>query len=262
MKKIQAQNEELRMAQSCKAVFFDFGDTLAFNNMTFPDSLRCVLSGMGADIDAEVLREIVHKADDELRTERLLARSDTEYREFRIQYYSHVLNLLGIADLGGENACYLQNVIDYYHGVYLKPETQYILDILRHAGLKLGMVSNFSHVLPKLLKNLGIFHMFDFITYSDDVGYDKPSPIIFEDALAKLGEGIQPNEVIHIGDSYEGDVLGARHVGIIPILLDPEGGCRQQNCLCINNLLEIADLLGICHPLTSPQKKREMGQDR
>ena len=53
---------------------------------------------------------------------------------------------------------------------------------------------------------------FDFIVYAHEYGFAKPDRRIFEVALAK--SGCQPEEVLHIGDSLEDDVLGANGCGM------------------------------------------------
>jgi putative hydrolase of the HAD superfamily len=52
---------------------------------------------------------------------------------------------------------------------------------------------------------------------------------------------------LHIGDSYVQDVLGARAVGITPILLDREGKLTESHvdCLLIHSLHELLDLLEV-----------------
>jgi putative hydrolase of the HAD superfamily len=53
---------------------------------------------------------------------------------------------------------------------------------------------------------------------SVDAGATKPSRKIFERALAALN--LPPASVLHIGDSVEEDVIGARDSGLTPLLLD------------------------------------------
>jgi FMN phosphatase YigB (HAD superfamily) len=57
---------------------------------------------------------------------------------------------------------------------------------------------------------------FDSVTYTQEAGANKPDPTIFQLALKRAG--CSPNEAVHVGDSYEKDVLGARRIGIMPIL--------------------------------------------
>ena len=53
--------------------------------------------------------------------------------------------------------------------------------------------------------NLGSF--FEAEIYSCDVGVAKPRPQIFQKVQSLLG--ISSTEIIHVGDSLEGDVIGA-----------------------------------------------------
>ena len=54
----------------------------------------------------------------------------------------------------------------------------------------------------------------------------KPHREIFDDALRV--SGCTPDEVVHIGDSYDTDVVGARGAGIRPALL-MRGRARQHD---------------------------------
>ena len=47
---------------------------------------------------------------------------------------------------------------------------------------------------------------------SCEVGFEKPSPVIFAQAAEKLG--LPPESILHIGDSFEMDVQGARSAGL------------------------------------------------
>lgn len=226
-------------------IFFDFGDTLAFNNQTFPVSLYKILKSIGIFVDEHQLRSAILKADHgELQEERMKLRERKSYASFRIKYYKYVLNLLEYSHME-KYAEYIQNVIGYYHRSYLKPETIYVLDILKKEGYKLGIVSNFSHALPWICDELGLTGKFDFITYSDDVGVEKPKPQIFYDALTKADA--KPQEVIHVGDSYSADVTGAKEVGITPILVKTNDEKEYLDCICIDNLIDILNILKLNH---------------
>jgi HAD superfamily hydrolase (TIGR01549 family) len=56
---------------------------------------------------------------------------------------------------------------------------------------------------------------------ADDVRAFKPHHEIFDEALKRAG--CRPEEAIHIGDSLEGDVIGALKAGIPAVLLDRKG---------------------------------------
>jgi putative hydrolase of the HAD superfamily len=84
------------------------------------------------------------------------------------------------------------------------------------------------------LAELGLAEFSAFILPSAEAGVEKPDGRIFELALQRLGLG--PQEVVHIGDKYEADVIGMRTVGITPILLDRKGKARYQDVICVSSL--------------------------
>ena len=59
--------------------------------------------------------------------------------------------------------------------------------------------------------------LLDGIVTSAGAGARKPSPAIFEQALALAG--VRPDEAIHVGDTLDEDVAGARAAGIEPVLI-------------------------------------------
>jgi putative hydrolase of the HAD superfamily len=91
------------------------------------------------------------------------------------------------------------------------------LQAWRALGLRLVVVSNWDVSLHGVLGRLGIARWLDGIVTSAEVGARKPSPVIFERALA-LAE-CSPDASVHIGDNADEDVAGARAAGIAPILI-------------------------------------------
>jgi putative hydrolase of the HAD superfamily len=117
------------------------------------------------------------------------------------------------------------------------PDVLPTLRSLREWGKTLAVVSNWDPALPTLLAGLGLAEFFAFILPSAEIGVEKPDGRIFSVALQRLG--LEPQEVVHIGDSYEADVVGARAVGITPILLDREDKARYQDVIRIGSLTEL-----------------------
>ena len=85
-------------------------------------------------------------------------------------------------------------------------------------GYKLAIVSNWDTPLDPLAERLGIAHYFDIIVASHDerVRSAKPDPHIFE--YTSKAVGVSAEEAVHVGDTYEADIIGAQGVGIRPIL--------------------------------------------
>ena len=66
--------------------------------------------------------------------------------------------------------------------------------------------------VESFLRHVGITKYLDFVVDSGLVGVEKPDPRIFEIALERAQ--VRKDEVVHVGDVYEVDVVGARAAGI------------------------------------------------
>jgi putative hydrolase of the HAD superfamily len=91
------------------------------------------------------------------------------------------------------------------------------LAVLRAAGLKLAVVSNWDVSLGEVLQRVGIAELLDCVATSAAAGAAKPDPAPFELALECLG--MQPEEVVHLGDSPALDLPGAAAAGIEAVLI-------------------------------------------
>jgi putative hydrolase of the HAD superfamily len=113
------------------------------------------------------------------------------------------------------------------------PDVAPALTELRAAGIKLVIASNWDCSLPDWLEPLGLLELVDAVVTSADVGAAKPDPALFLRALEQAG--VASGETIHVGDSLENDVAGARAAGIRPLLLlrhgEPPGGVETLRSL-------------------------------
>lgn len=101
-------------------------------------------------------------------------------------------------------------------------EVPAVLTDLRGRGVRLAVVSNWDAALPDVLEALGLMPFFEVVLASAPEGRSKPDPEIFRRALARVGVGAE--DALHVGDSEEHDVLGARAAGVEPVLLRRAGG--------------------------------------
>jgi len=95
-----------------------------------------------------------------------------------------------------------------------------LLDWLR-GQYRLGVVSNFDYAptVHRILADGGILGRFETVVVSDQVGWRKPRPVIFQRALTELG--IKAEECLFIGDRPEIDVAGAKAMGMAAAWLNP-----------------------------------------
>jgi putative hydrolase of the HAD superfamily len=92
------------------------------------------------------------------------------------------------------------------------------LDALAAAGIQLAVISNWDERLRPLLEQLGLAKYFETVVVSCEVGFSKPSPVIFEHAGRRLG--LAHGRILHVGDSPEADARGAKSAGFHALLLD------------------------------------------
>jgi len=96
------------------------------------------------------------------------------------------------------------------------------LAALRDRGLRLVCVSNWDVSLARVLERCGLAAGLDAVVSSAEAGSRKPEPGIFVAALGAAG--CEASEALHVGDTPEEDLAGARAAGIRALLIDREGG--------------------------------------
>jgi HAD superfamily hydrolase (TIGR01549 family) len=89
-------------------------------------------------------------------------------------------------------------------------------DLLRglRKRYRLAVVSNFDYTptARHILEREGVADLFETVVISDEVGWRKPKPVIFELALRRLG--LPADRALFVGDRAEIDIVGAQGVGM------------------------------------------------
>jgi FMN phosphatase YigB (HAD superfamily) len=131
-------------------------------------------------------------------------------------------------------------VFPSHHGTLLKDLRQ---------QYRLAVVSNFDYTPTArgVLEREGIIDLFETVVVSDEIGWRKPLPVIFETALRRLG--VHPSEAIYVGDRADLDVAGAQGAGMHAVWINrdatplPSGIDPPQ--FEIRDLEELAGILGL-----------------
>jgi putative hydrolase of the HAD superfamily len=105
---------------------------------------------------------------------------------------------------------------------------------------RLLVVSNWDCSLADWLGPAGLLEHVDAVVTSAEVGVAKPGRAIFERALELAG--VAPGDAVHVGDSLENDVAGARAAGIRPVLVARDGAA-PAGVEAIRSLAELPALL-------------------
>ena len=94
--------------------------------------------------------------------------------------------------------------------------TKPMLEELRKKGLKLGIITNGKSALQRAkIKLLGFEEYFDEIIVTGEIGVQKPDTRPFEIMAERIG--IEPKELIYVGDHPKNDVDASRNAGYIPV---------------------------------------------
>lgn len=137
----------------------------------------------------------------------------------------------------------------------LKPrdDMRFTLDSLREMSLTLGIVSNIDEdYLVPLVRKHGLDKYFKFILSSERAQSCKPAPDIFLQALAEGGQGLQPPQVLFVGDSAPHDIMGAKSVGMLSCYIDLNRNREQKlpsTCVetdadfCIHELAQLTQVV-------------------
>jgi putative hydrolase of the HAD superfamily len=226
------------MLSSFKGVLFDVGDTL----ITADPPVHEVALTMSSQFFPGLAPSLLLSA---------LAAARAFFNKYYVNYSSQEEDRL-LADMAQAMRTALRETADV--DIDFLPFVKRVRDSIRYRpfpdvlptlrsllerGKTLAVVSNWDPALSTLLAELGLAEFFTFILPSAEIGVEKPDARIFKLALQRLG--LRPQEAVHIGDKYEADVVGARAVGITPILLDRRGKARYQDVICISSLAELID---------------------
>ena len=101
------------------------------------------------------------------------------------------------------------------------PDVKPALAALRQLGLRLVIASNWDWSLPQWVQATGLDRLVDGTASSAVVGAPKPAPDVFREALRLAG--VRAEDAVHVGDSLEGDVHGARAAGVRAVLIRRDG---------------------------------------
>ncbi len=231
-----------------RAVSFDLGHTLVFPRYSFyTEAVR--------EVGVEVARADIERVEARLRPwfDGLVLDGGLDDGVWQT-YYTRFFTEIGVPGTGLEEVL-LRLLSEHRQGVGLwtepAPLAAETLTTLSSSPLLLACVSNNDGRLRQMVEHQGWLDLFDLLVDSAEVASTKPDPGIFLHALRELG--LEPGEMVHIGDYYSADIVGAQRAGIEGILYDPldayEG--REVDCRVIKSLGEIVDLvLGDRTPVT------------
>jgi len=228
-----------------KAVFFDWFNTLAHYDPPREELQSQALRELGIiNVSLEKIRRGLLVADRDYFEENTLSpvreRSPEEQAKVYIRYQNTVLTEAGVNVPEELLLKTMSRLQERYREMtfVLVDDVLSTLKTLKKQKLTLGLLTNMQTEIGPIRENLGVEPYLDFTVTSAEAGADKPQSPIFRLALERAG--VEPPEAAHVGDQYKLDVIGARGVGITPILIDRSNSYPEVNdCPRIHSLTEL-----------------------
>jgi putative hydrolase of the HAD superfamily len=229
------------------AVLFDFGNTLAayYRREEFGPILeravartREQLQVAGLDVvDLDVAMERAVAENREAADFRFAPMADRLARIFDLEEGAR-------AELGESLCkCFLEPIFEVGRAY---PDARSTLAHLKSQGYRTAIVSNAPWGSPpelwrRELHRLGLAQLVDLVVLCGDVGWRKPSKLIFEHA--RDGLGVQSDECTFVGDDLEWDIAGSAAAGMRPVLIDRDNRYPNFNGVRIRSLDDLAAAL-------------------
>lgn len=218
------------MNSKIKTIFFDVGGTLLFPNFA---RIHKPLAEHGIVPDREHLRKLeclTKKQFDGMMT----SNGSTDH-SFWWMFYSQLLSELEFKD----DAVLDQLVTGIRNSANwdaIRPGTAKQLEEIGER-YQIAVISNADGKIEDVLRRCGIAQCFRTITDSGLVGYEKPHPEIFRQAMKSINAA--PEESVYVGDVYSVDYLGASGAGMLALLMDVAGAYRDLGLPRVEDLVEL-----------------------
>lgn len=234
------------MNSQIKAVIFDLDDTL-FNRKAAQLQIFEAFKSKYADLFSGIEDSMVATAffeADRLSAEHFIVDGGPDsIRINRFKFFLYMLNLED--DFAEEMTALYLNL--YSQADAEIPGAREVVAVLSKS-YRLGVVSNgLADAQYRKLEKLGLKDKFASILISEEIGLQKPEPQIFLKAAERLS--VNAGECLSVGNSYNGDVIGAKNAEMKACWYNPNGIgpvlCEIQPDFEIKALRELVDILEI-----------------
>jgi putative hydrolase of the HAD superfamily len=224
-----------------RAVIFDFYGTLAHFADTSVSNYETVFAAHGYQPERATLDRYFSRYDGVEHGEHSV--SEEAYENWVRLRLRELSAACGVPDP------HVEDVVDALRAsdqgaMVAYPEAARTLTSLRASGLAVGVCSNWGWELNAFLDQVGLLALVDAGITSARAGARKPHPDIYGVSLTALG--VDPEEVVFVGDSWEPDVRGPRRMGMTAVHVwreEERPGLRPPELQPGDH--RVADLIGV-----------------
>ncbi len=226
-----------------RLITFDFGDTLVTSEPAYLERTAMALADLGHERSHEEVQRAYFRAD-LMAADMLLPHAPIDPEHFRNVFGSYFFQDLGLTDQAAEIGPQLAEwLIELRPKRVLMPGSLELLEELHYRGYPMAIISNNDGFTSSKCESAGIKKYFQFILDSTVEGIMKPDPRIFRVAAAR--SGLRPHQILHVGDLWGCDVMGAQASDMPAVWLgndfiDPKPVREFKR---IDGLLELLDLV-------------------
>jgi putative hydrolase of the HAD superfamily len=222
------------MLSNIKTIFFDVGNTLLFPNR---ERIHAPLADRGLTPDPELLRDLERRTKNEFDAG--MTQSISADHSFWWMFYNQLLVEIGLKDDAVRDQL-VSSIRNSANWDQVRPGTR---EHLQEIGkrYRIGVISNADGKIEDVLRRCNIADCFLNVTDSGLVGYEKPHPEIFRQALKAMNAA--PEESLYVGDMYWVDYLGATGAGLQAVLMDVPGAYRDKGLPRVESLEELQTTL-------------------
>jgi putative hydrolase of the HAD superfamily len=205
-----------------EAIIFDFYGTLAHWADSDASSYETVFASFGYELPLSVRDAYFSRYDGVDHAEH--SASEDAYEKWVRSRLSELTLSCGVPPYETNKVVGALRELDQSQMVAY-PEAAETLRALREAGVAIGVCSNWGWELDAYLHQAGLLDLVDSRITSARAGSRKPHPGIYACSTEALG--IEPEQAVFVGDSWEPDVRGPRRLGMTAIHVwraDERGG--------------------------------------
>lgn len=218
------------MYSEVKVIFFDVGNTLLFPNR---NRIHAPLAKRGFHPDPEHLRDLERRTKNQFDS--MMTENGSHDESFWWMFYSQLLLEIGLNDDAVREQL-VSGIRNSANWDQIPPGTAEQLRKIA-ARYPIAVISNADGRIEDVLRRCGIADCFRTITDSGLVGYEKPHPEIFRQALKAMAAA--PEESLYVGDVYSVDYVGATGAGMQAVLMDVPGAYRDKGLPRVESLEEL-----------------------
>ena len=228
-----------------KFIFLDLDDTIFDFHLAERIALERTLTEMGANPTDEMMRRYsaINRSCWEALERGEMTRAEVLVHRYELLFLEYGLS----CDANATQAKYEAYLSIGHHFI---DGAERLLDGLRARGYRLFLASNgTAKVQHGRIASSGIAPYFERMFISQEVGYDKPSPMFFERAFAEIVD-FDKSEALIVGDSLTSDIQGGINAGIETVWFNPKGLPTNNGIIPDHIITHLSELIPLIERLS------------